>query len=202
MSYFKIRLFPVTFSCVFVIFKWLIGREGIVAQLVEQSLPIPVVCGSNPVMGKICIKHLFNVNWIEKTKIKKKRPGMSIFLKNRHENNSVNIGPWATDKKCRLGSERKITKLIASFQATLTESVNCSKRTRSWFTRSRLLSLTRRERSRTWRACTTSRWRTWRPPSTRWTSSTISSRLEPKDFCKKMKNSRASELIFFLTSSL
>ena len=37
----------------------------IVAQLVEQSLPIPDVLGKNL--------------WIEKTKIKKKRPGMALF---------------------------------------------------------------------------------------------------------------------------
>ena len=34
-------------------------REVVVAQLVERSLPIPEVRGSNPVIGKIYIEHLF-----------------------------------------------------------------------------------------------------------------------------------------------
>ena len=46
----------------------------VVAQLVERSLPIPEVHGLNPVISKIYIEHLFTVNCIEKTKIKKKRP--------------------------------------------------------------------------------------------------------------------------------
>ena len=53
----------------------------VVAQLVELLLPIPEVRGSNPVIGKIYIEHL-TVNCIEKTKIKKKRPGMAHFLTN------------------------------------------------------------------------------------------------------------------------
>ena len=48
-----------------------------VAQLVELLLPIPEVRGSNPVIGKIYIEH-FTANCIEKTKIKKKRPGMAL----------------------------------------------------------------------------------------------------------------------------
>ena len=45
-----------------------------VAQLVDRSLPIPEVSGSNQVIGKkSCIEHLFTVNCIEKTKIKKKK---------------------------------------------------------------------------------------------------------------------------------
>ena len=47
----------------------------VVAQLVEQSLPIPEVQGSNPVIGKIYIEHLLTVNCIEKTEIKKKEAG-------------------------------------------------------------------------------------------------------------------------------
>ena len=47
------------------------------AQLVERSLLIPKVRGSNLVIGKIYVGHLFTVNCIEKTKIKKKRPGMA-----------------------------------------------------------------------------------------------------------------------------
>ena len=37
---------------------WFLG-EVVVAQLVERSLPIPEVCNSNPVIGKIYIEHLF-----------------------------------------------------------------------------------------------------------------------------------------------
>ena len=51
------------------------------AQLVERSLPIPEVSSSNPVIGKIYIEHCFTVNCIEKTKIKKKRPGTAHFFK-------------------------------------------------------------------------------------------------------------------------
>ena len=52
----------------------------VVAQLVEHSLPIPEVRGSNPVIEKNYIE-LFNVNCIEKTKIKKKRPRMAHLKK-------------------------------------------------------------------------------------------------------------------------
>ena len=50
------------------------------AHLVERSLVIPEVRSLNPVIGKIYIEHLFTVNYIEKTKIKKKRPGMAVVL--------------------------------------------------------------------------------------------------------------------------
>ena len=50
--------------------------SGCVAQLVERPLPIPEVRSSNPVIGKnLHIEHLFNVNCIEKTKIKEKEAG-------------------------------------------------------------------------------------------------------------------------------
>ena len=51
----------------------------VVAQLVERSLPIPEVHGSNPVLDKICIENLFTVNCIEKTKIRKKETGNGSF---------------------------------------------------------------------------------------------------------------------------
>jgi len=56
--------------------KWAV----VVAQLVERLLPIPEVCGSDPVIGKNYIEHLFTVNCTGKTKINKKRPGMARFL--------------------------------------------------------------------------------------------------------------------------
>ena len=46
------------------------------AQLVERSLPILGVCGSNPVIGK-------SANCIEKTKINQNRPGMANFFQKR-----------------------------------------------------------------------------------------------------------------------
>ena len=52
----------------------------VVAQLVEWLLPTPDVSGSNPVIGKNLFG-IFTVNCIEKTKIKKKRPGLPHFLK-------------------------------------------------------------------------------------------------------------------------
>ena len=54
-------------------------RAVVVAQLVKRSLSIPEVRGSSPVIGK----HLywtFTVNCINKTKIKKKRPGLPRIL--------------------------------------------------------------------------------------------------------------------------
>ena len=47
-----------------------------VAQLVERLLPIPEVRCLNPVIGKK-LYCTFTVNCIEKTKFKKKRPGMA-----------------------------------------------------------------------------------------------------------------------------
>ena len=55
-----------------------------VTQLVERSLPIPEVCGSKPVIGKILYIYwtfVYCQLWIEKMKIKKKRPGMSHLKK-------------------------------------------------------------------------------------------------------------------------
>ena len=51
--------------------------------LVAWSFPIPEVCGSNPVIGKIYIAHLLTVICTEKTKMKKKEAGMaqSFFKK-------------------------------------------------------------------------------------------------------------------------
>ena len=45
--------------------------EGVVAQVVERLRPIPEVRGSNPVIGKIYIKHyqLFSINCIVTTEI-------------------------------------------------------------------------------------------------------------------------------------
>ena len=36
-----------------------VKRAVVVAQLVEQSLPIPEARGSNPVIGNIYVEHLF-----------------------------------------------------------------------------------------------------------------------------------------------
>ena len=52
------------------------------AQLVERSLSITEVRGSYPIIGKLLYRS-FNclpiVNCIEKTEIKKKRPGIAII---------------------------------------------------------------------------------------------------------------------------
>ena len=58
----------------------MIGRAVVVAQLVEQLLQIPEVCSSNPDIGKNLYWTFTVLNSIEKTKIKKKRPGMAHFL--------------------------------------------------------------------------------------------------------------------------
>ena len=47
------------------------------AQLVERSLPIPEICGSNPVIGKILSTNL-STNWKNrKDENKEKRTGMA-----------------------------------------------------------------------------------------------------------------------------
>ena len=52
------------------------------AQLVEWLLMIPQVYGSNPVIGNfLCQTFVYcQLYYIEKTKIKKKRPGEAHFL--------------------------------------------------------------------------------------------------------------------------
>ena len=50
------------------------GWAVVVTQLVEWSLLTPEICGSSPVISKtFYIEHLFTIDCIEKTKIKKKR---------------------------------------------------------------------------------------------------------------------------------
>ena len=58
----------------------------VVAQLVQQSLPLSEVHSSNPVIGKIYIVHLFTVTCIEKTKIKNKEAGNGPFKKSLNYN--------------------------------------------------------------------------------------------------------------------
>ena len=52
----------------------------VVGQLVARSLPTPEVRSSNSVIGEIFI-NLFNINCIEKTKIKKIEAGNYPFFK-------------------------------------------------------------------------------------------------------------------------
>ena len=54
--------------------------SGCVAQLVERSLPIPKVRGSNPVIGKIYWTFVYCQLCIEKTKIEKKEARKGPFL--------------------------------------------------------------------------------------------------------------------------
>ena len=59
-------------------------REVVVVQLVERSLPIPEVCGLNPVTGKIYLEHLCTCllsTVLKRQKINKKRPEMAHFKK-------------------------------------------------------------------------------------------------------------------------
>ena len=58
----------------------------VVAQYVERLLAILEVHGSNPVIGKIYIVHLFTVTCIEKTKIKNKEAGNGPFKKSLNYN--------------------------------------------------------------------------------------------------------------------
>ena len=50
------------------------------AQLVERLLPTPEVHGLNPVIRQTFILDIYRQLCIEKTKIKKKRPGKAHFL--------------------------------------------------------------------------------------------------------------------------
>ena len=60
-------------SALELIFNCGYSRAGVVAQLVEQLLPIPELRSSNPDISKI----LTTNSTIEKKKIKKKRPGIA-----------------------------------------------------------------------------------------------------------------------------
>ena len=51
----------------------------VMAQLVKRSLLKLEVCGSNTVIGKICIEHLFTVDNFEKTKMKKMELPIDTF---------------------------------------------------------------------------------------------------------------------------
>ena len=62
----------------------------VLAQLVERLLLTPEVRGSNSVISQLLSDiYFFTVNCIEKTKIKKKRPGMA-HLKN-HERLNIRL---------------------------------------------------------------------------------------------------------------
>ena len=52
----------------------------VVAQLVERSLLTQEICCSIAVIGNFINYHLYEINRVEKTKIKKKRPRIAQFL--------------------------------------------------------------------------------------------------------------------------
>ena len=51
----------------------------VVIQLVERSPLTPKIRSSGPDIVKLLSNNLYTVNCVEKTKIKKKRPGMAKF---------------------------------------------------------------------------------------------------------------------------
>ena len=57
------------------------GWAVVVAQLVERSLPIPEVRGSNPVIGKKYIEHLLLSTVFWKDENKEKEAGNGPFKK-------------------------------------------------------------------------------------------------------------------------
>ena len=65
----------------------MLGRTVVVAQLVERSLPIPEVCGSNPVIGKnlfiLNICFLSTVCWKDENKEKRGREWPIFFKKKK-----------------------------------------------------------------------------------------------------------------------
>ena len=56
----------------------------VVAQLVERSHPTPEIRSLYPVIGKMLSTNLSTKSIIEKTKIKKTRPGIGHLLKKMH----------------------------------------------------------------------------------------------------------------------
>ena len=60
---------PLTKGCRYIFLKDVGSGCGSVGRAVASD---PEVCGSNPVIGKIYIEHLFTVNCIEKIKMKKR----------------------------------------------------------------------------------------------------------------------------------
>ena len=72
--------------------NWITNKAAwavVVVQWVEQLLLTPEVCSSNPVIGKNLYWTVFTVNCTEKTKIKKKRPGMA------HSNKQSCLSFWS-----------------------------------------------------------------------------------------------------------
>ena len=58
----------------------------VVAQLVERSLPIPKVCGSNPVIGKIYWTFIYcQLYWKDENKEKRGREWPIFFKKTKLE---------------------------------------------------------------------------------------------------------------------
>ena len=77
------KKWTISSNYIFLYFSLFCTQTGYLAeaQLVEQTPLLPEVRGSNRVIGKNYIEHLFTFNYIEKMKTKKKRPGMVHFKK-------------------------------------------------------------------------------------------------------------------------
>ena len=75
----------------------------VVAQLVERLLPTPEVHGLNPVIRQTFILDIYRQLCIEKTKIKKKRPGKAHFKKQHTKPTTAAIYVlWFKDKMCNV----------------------------------------------------------------------------------------------------
>ena len=61
--------------------KQTVKRALLVAQLVKRSPLTPEIHSLDPVIGNFIYCILYDINGVEKTKIKKKRPGKVQFLK-------------------------------------------------------------------------------------------------------------------------
>ena len=68
-------------------------RSMVVTQLAEHLLPTPVVCSSNPVIGKIDIEHCL-LSTVLKRRKKKKRPGKAIFKISRNYYEPISVSSF------------------------------------------------------------------------------------------------------------
>ena len=81
-------------------FKKFVAWAAVVAQLVERSLPIPEVCGSNPVIGYLYITFMLSTLlkfWKDENK-EKEAGNSQFFFKKTMRNYYLGIVSYAQNK--------------------------------------------------------------------------------------------------------
>ena len=126
----------ITYNCIWFIILTIVAV--VVAHLVERLLPIPEVCSSNPFISK---KNYwtFTVNCIEKTKIKKMRPGMVHFFKKMCCKCFIGLGPAGHTWKAFLFFSHRLT-FVVFRPKTATADINIKRTLLLW--RRQVLNLT------------------------------------------------------------